>query len=208
MKKLLLITVISFLSLGLFKVYSQTLVSTEPKLRNVVIEEFTGIHCGFCPYGHEIAQGIQDKNPGRVVLINIHSGSYAVPAAGTNEPDFRTPYGEAIDDMAGLKGYPAGQVNRQVFHGSKYQQQDTVANTMALSRGGWETAANEILNDTYSPVNIGADVTRIGGDSLQISVELYYTTDAGQNHKLNVVLLESGFMGLSRRYERQRKLCS
>ena len=195
MKKFLLVSILTLITLSVFKVFTQTLVSTDPLPRNVVLEEFTGIHCGFCPYGHQIGQAIHDNNPGRVVLINIHSGSYAVPAAGTNEPDFRTPYGEAIDDMAGLKGYPAGQVNRQVFHGAKYQQQDTVANTMALSRGGWETAANEILNDADSPVNIGAVVTRIGGDSLQITVELYYTANAGQNHKLNVVLLESGFIG-------------
>ncbi|MFH1049814.1 MAG: Omp28-related outer membrane protein [bacterium] len=193
MKKFLLgFLVIAFVSNYM---YAQTLVSTDPLPRNVVLEEFTGIHCGFCPYGHQIGQALRDNNPCRVVLINIHSGGYAVPAAGTDEPDFRTPYGEAIDDMAGLKGYPAGQVNRQIFHGAKYSQQDSIANTLALHRSGWETAANEILNDAYSPVNIGAAVTRIGVDSLQITVELYYTANAGQTHKLNVVLLESGFIG-------------
>jgi hypothetical protein len=57
---------------------AQTIVSTEPMNRNVVLEEFTGIHCQYCPDGHRIAQGIADANPGRVTLINVHQGSFAV----------------------------------------------------------------------------------------------------------------------------------
>ncbi|MCB0453277.1 MAG: hypothetical protein KDC94_10420, partial [Aequorivita sp.] len=60
--------------------YAQTIVSTSPQDQNVVLEEFTGIHCVFCPQGHAIAKAIQDANPDRVTLINIHQGGYAVPS--------------------------------------------------------------------------------------------------------------------------------
>ena len=193
MKKYLLISplLLLFVCYGLI---SQELVSTDPLPRNVVLEEFTGIYCGFCPEGHEIGQGIMDSNPGRVVLINIHTGSYAVPKDDTH-PDLQTEWGSAIAGISGLKGYPAGQVNRELFEGAEYSQQDTANHSLALSRGGWEAAANDVLNDANSPVNIGAKVERVGADNLQITVELYYTADAGGTNKLNVALLEDGYIG-------------
>ena len=89
MKKILL----SVFVLGLFLSSAQTNVSTTPENKNVVLEEFTGISCPYCPDGHAIAEGIKNNNPGDVMLINIHTGGYATPQeAGT---DFRTNYGAA-----------------------------------------------------------------------------------------------------------------
>ena len=51
--------------------FSQTIVSTDPENKNVVLEEYTGIHCVWCPEGHAIAQAMQNNNPGDVFLINI-----------------------------------------------------------------------------------------------------------------------------------------
>jgi len=105
---------------------AQVLVSTVPQQKNVVLEEYTGIHCQYCPDGHAISQAIADANPGRVVLINIHQGSFAVPSAG--EPDYRTPFGDALAGQTALTGYPSGTVNRDLFNG---------ATTTALGRSAW-----------------------------------------------------------------------
>ena len=108
------ISTLIFLIIATFTfVNAQTFVSTDPENKKVILEEFTGIHCGYCPDGHAIAQGIQNANPGEVFLINIHAGGYAVPSG--NEPDYRTPWGAAIDGQAGVAGYPAGTVNRHDF---------------------------------------------------------------------------------------------
>ena len=72
MKKILL----SIFALTTLVVTAQN-VSTTPENRNVVLEEFTGIHCGYCPDGHLLAQQLHDNNPGDIVLINIHSISLA-----------------------------------------------------------------------------------------------------------------------------------
>ena len=109
--------IILALALGASSTYAQTIVSTNPENRKVVLEEYTGIHCVYCPSGHQIAQAIKDAHPDDVFLINIHSGSFAVP--GANEPDFRTPYGKALDSQTGLVGYPAATVNRQNFPGKE-----------------------------------------------------------------------------------------
>tara|TARA_R110002124_G_scaffold131910_1_gene294320 strand:- start:49825 stop:50127 length:303 start_codon:yes stop_codon:yes gene_type:complete len=98
-KKLQLLIAVSLFSTGII---AQTIVSTTPENRKVVLEEFTGIHCGFCPDGHAIANALQNANPGNVFLINIHQGGFATP--GPNEPDFRTQWGDAIANQTGLTG--------------------------------------------------------------------------------------------------------
>ncbi|HIF14459.1 MAG TPA: hypothetical protein EYQ86_03695, partial [Bacteroidetes bacterium] len=75
--------------------------------------EFTGIHCTYCPDGHKVAQDLHDANPLDVVLINIHTGSYADPDPG--DPDFTTPWGTSLATQSKLQGYPAGSVNRRTF---------------------------------------------------------------------------------------------
>ena len=71
-----------------------TFVSTTPENKNIILEEFTGISCGYCPDGHLIGQTLHDNNPNDVFLINIHTGGYASPqGAGT---DFNTSFGAAI----------------------------------------------------------------------------------------------------------------
>ncbi len=182
MKKLITLFTLAFvMASGLL---AQTFVSTEPAMKNALLEEFTGIHCGYCPDGHAIAQSILNNNPGRAFVIAIHQGSFATPNAG--EPDYRTPFGNAIANQTGLTGYPAGTVNRHVFSGT---------NT-TLSRGAWPGACNTIMN-TPSPVNIGMNsnynaITR----TLDITVELYYTANAPTSSNfINVALIQDSIYG-------------
>lgn len=192
-KNVLFISIL--LLLTSYTIFAQDLVSKDPLPRNVVLEEFTGIYCGFCPEGHKIAKELKEANPGRVVLINIHEGSFAVPQTGSGHPDFQTPWGTALQVMSNLVGYPAGMINRQNFVGSKYNQQNPDKNSLALNRAGWAAAAADVFADANSPVNIGAKVERMPGNKLKIYVELYYTSSPGQGNKLNVALLENGYVG-------------
>ena len=183
MKKLLLV-ILSFLCIN---IHAQNLVDTLLHNKNVVLEEFTGIHCVFCPDGHVIAQSIYTTYPQRVSLINVHTGSYAQPNAG--EPDFRTTFGSALSSQSNLNGYPAGTVNRHLFSFS--QNGGT-----ALSRSDWQLATITILSQ-LSPVNIAAlaqhdTIT----NELIINVELYYTDSqtVSQNY-LNVAITQDSILG-------------
>ena len=49
-------------------------VSTVPENKNVILEEFTGIQCYYCPDGHLIADQIQSNNINDVYVIKIHTG--------------------------------------------------------------------------------------------------------------------------------------
>ncbi|MEI7595388.1 MAG: Omp28-related outer membrane protein [Bacteroidota bacterium] len=178
-----------FLALFLFLqtgIHAQTIVTTNAQLRNVVLEEFTGINCQYCPDGHKIAQALADSNTGRVVLVNIHQGSFAVP--GTGQPDYRTIFGDAIAGQTGLTGYPSGTLNRHVF--------PDVSSTTALSRGQWEPNAPRIFS-LPSEVNIGFETSFDSASRLlTVNVELYYTNNSKTNiNYINVALLENNVIG-------------
>lgn len=180
MKKSLLIGALLF-SAGMF---AQTLVSTTPQNKKVVLEDITGINCVFCPDGHIIAEAIKDQNPEDVILVNIHAGGFANP--GNGQPDFRTSFGNAIANQSGLTGYPSGTVNRHVFSGS---------NT-ALGRGQWASAANQILQqESYVNIAGTADIDILTNE-LIVTVEVYYTGDSPKDsNKLNVALLQDNTLG-------------
>lgn len=186
MKKILL----SIFALAAIGVSAQTIVSTTAQNKKVVLEEFTGIYCQYCPQGHAIAQSIKNNNPGNVFLINIHQGGFAVPEIG--DPDFRTSFGNAIANQSGLTGYPAGTVNRHVFSGL---QQGAVGTT-AMSRGNWANATNQILAQS-SYVNVATEATiDVQTREITVLVEVYYTGNSPlSTNKLNVALLQNNTIG-------------
>ncbi|NND88632.1 MAG: Omp28-related outer membrane protein [Flavobacteriaceae bacterium] len=167
---------------------SQTIVSTTPENKKVIIEEFTGIDCVYCPDGHAIANNIANNNPGNVFIINIHQGSFAVPEPG--ERDFTTQWGDAIAAQTDLQGYPAATVNRHFFPGQSQ------GNGTAMSRNQWTSASNSILAEA-SYVNLAVEATMDAPtNTMTIHVEAYYTGSSPQaTNKLNVAILQNNTLG-------------
>lgn len=162
---------------------SQTIVSTTPENKKVILEEFTGINCVFCPDGHAIANSIQSNNPGNVFLVNIHAGGFATPSG--DQPDFRTAEGNGIRAYFGANFYPSGMINRHSFGGST-----------VLGRGSWTSSANQILAESsYLNTAVEADID-VQTNEITVHVEVYYTGNSpvGTN-KLNVALLQNNTLG-------------
>lgn len=171
-----------------FMAQAQLPVSTSAENKNVVLEEYTGIYCTFCPDGHRLAADFKANNPGDVVLINYHIGGYANPQG--NDPDFRTTMGTLMTSGAGIAGYPAGSINRRVF--SQYSQQ---SGGMAMSRGDWDNAGNVVLAEP-SYVNMAMDAyVDLGTGDVTVDVEVYYTGNAGTETRLFVVLMQNDVPG-------------
>ena len=181
------IILVIFLFLSSF-VDAQTIVSTNPENKKIILEEYTGIHCTYCPDGHEIAQSLKDANPDNVFIINIHTGGYATPSSG--EPDFRTSFGDAIAAQSNLTGYPSGSVNRQYFSNL------TMNGGTAMGRGGWSSATSQVLNQS-AYVNLGVEASiNVQNNELTVHVEGYYTGDSPQStNLLNVVLTQNNTLG-------------
>lgn len=182
------ITLSFFLLASFSTLLAQTIVSTAPQNRKVILEEFTGINCVYCPQGHSIANTLKAANPNNFFAINVHVGGYATPGPG--QPDFRTPFGSAIAGQTGLTGYPSGTVNRSVFTGAM------TAGGTALPRNLWTARTNATLAQA-SYVNVGTTasidpITRV----LTVNVEAYYTANSPvSTNKLNVAFLQNNTKG-------------
>jgi len=112
MKKIVLLSFNLFLG---YYLMAQTIVSTTPENKNVVIEEFTGLFCAQCPAGNIITKAIQDEHPDDVIIINVHVYNYATPE--NDEPDYRTDFGNKIANQSDVPYLPSATVNRHVFSG-------------------------------------------------------------------------------------------
>jgi len=159
--------------------FAQTFVSTTRSTKNVLIEEFTGINCGYCPDGHRIVGEVMAAHPNNVFAINIHAGSFAANTYTTTD-------GEAIRANWGVTSFPAGMINRTVFTGS----------SPVYNRSYWSTYSNAILAQ-QAFVNIAARCT-IDCDTrvATVTVELFYTdsSDVSENF-LQVALLQNNILG-------------
>lgn len=170
--------------------FAQTIVSTTAQNKKVILEEFTGVNCVYCPQGHTIANTIKNANPSNVFLINIHVGGYATPGAG--QPDFRTAFGTSIANQSGLTGYPAATVNRSQFTGLSQNG----ATGTALNRNNWTNAANQTLAQS-SYVNVATTASiNVNTRLLTVFVEAYYTGSSPvSSNRLNVALLQNNTLG-------------
>lgn len=158
--------------------YAQQYVSTEPANRNVILEEFTGRGCQYCPDGHRIANEIMANYPDRVWAINVHAGSYAQ----TSYPNFITPDGNTIHGGFSISGYPTGVVNRSTSAGQ--------------SRSAWANLSNGQLSQA-AECNV-AGMVRINPDTrvANITVEVYYTGNSSVDENyLTVAMLQDSIMG-------------
>ncbi len=161
-----------------FPLKAQQFVSTEPTNRNVIIEEFTGRNCQYCPDGHRIVNELMAANPGRLWGVNIHAGGYAP----TSYPNMITQDGNTIHGGFSISGYPTGVVNRTTSDGQ--------------GRNLWANLANQQMNQV-SECNIGGRVvvnpqTR----AATIMVEVYYTGNSSVNENyLTVAMLQDSILG-------------
>lgn len=190
MKKILLLFIASGFSVAAM---AQLQASTEPAYKNVLIEDLTGIHCGYCPDGAKRADEYKDANPGRVVIIANHCNcSYANTSTAPGHQDdvnFKTPEGGAIDDLS-LKpgttngGYPAGLINRR-NHAQTYDP-----GYPGTSRGYWK-AVGDVIMAEVSPVNLAAEAYyRPGSNEITINVAGYYTENGNGSDYLTVAILQ------------------
>lgn len=166
---------------------TDTLVSTEPGYRRVLMEEFTGMHCQNCPAGHKTANEIKEAYGDYCHVINIHAGSLATPYPG--QTDLRSAYGEALATQAGVTGIPSVSVNRHLFSSAQTAWAMTGPDT-------WFDYVDEVAGmETY--VNVGAEAT-IDWQSreLDVTVQLYYTGDAPEEgNRIHVAVVQDNVEG-------------
>lgn len=145
-------------------------VSTSPMNKSVVLEEFTGQGCGYCPDGQKICNEILAQNEGRFFPINIHGGY-------TSRAEMQCDDAKTIQSHYGVSGVPAGLINRGFG---------------VENRGYWKSKTMQVLAEPAN-VNVAAkgsieSATR----TLNLKVQLYYTANSDQpTNFLSIAMLQN-----------------
>ncbi len=149
---------------------AQNFVSITPANRNVILEEFTGSYCRYCPEGHKLAKELAATHPDNIFIVNVHAGDYATS-------EFETTDGNAINSGFVVTNYPSGLVNR--------------GTEKSLSRGEWGANMQQQMAQT-AECNVAGQVA-IDKETRKatVTVEAYYTSNsASETNYLNVVMLQ------------------
>lgn len=161
-------------------------VATQPELRNFLLEEFTAIHCSYCPQAHEISKNLHAVFGKRMNTIAVHVSSLASP--GTNEIDFRTEFGEQWFARLGTGGVPSGSINR--FHFDGY----CAEGSYDINRSLWSQVIRSIMNDTaevnlYAEANLDKESRK-----LTVKVEMFYPKAVKDEFNTITVALTENFV--------------
>jgi len=164
--------------------FSQLPVSITAQNKNVLLEEYTGLHCSYCPDGAKMADEIREKNIDDVFLITWHIGIFAEP--NISEPEYRTTFGSAIETESGVTGYPGGSINRHIFSGS----------ITSMSRYSWEARADQTRAEaSYVNIAMDADInltTRV----VTVDTEIYFTGSTAPNSVyFNLAMTQENIIG-------------
>ena len=153
-------------------------------IRKVLLEEFTGQKCPNCPEGAELAHSLKIQYGEQLVLLSIHAGYYATPAAtGDFTADYRTSAGDDLNLYFDIQGYPSGMINRTEYKGNQ-----------VLFKDDWEGA---VAAQVDLPAQAGIDITNEYNAStrkLTCSLESTFFEDLAGTYNICVFLTESGII--------------
>jgi hypothetical protein len=156
-----------------------------PQMRNVLIEEVTGVKCPNCPAGAKMLKDLDTTNGDRLVIIALHSHNLADPIVGTTHDskyDFRV---NALLDhykffANGEPSKPAAIINRTP-DGADY---------FVVNRNKWPDMINTALQQA-SPVRLSMTSSynpEMREDTIRVRVS--YTSAVSKAQSLGIAIVE------------------
>ena len=145
--------------------------------KKVLIEEFTGAWCGYCPDGALILENIINQNVGFVIGVSAHSGD----AMEVSQTSF-------LESTYSNPGYPSGMVDRFNFN-----------DNVSINRGIWDYLASEQLQ---KEALCGLAIqSKVQANTAKINVHTGFKMAMNGEHRLTVYLIENGVKGSGYGYD-------
>ncbi len=139
--------------------------------KKVLIEEFTGAWCGYCPDGAHRLENIINLNDGNVIGVSLHNGDQM--AVG------HTDY---LGSTYQNTGFPSGMVDRI-----------SINDVVSINRGWWEGVAMDQLTKV---ANCGLAIkSEVSGSKANIEVRVGFNASLAGSYKLSVYLIEDKVIG-------------
>ena len=121
--------------------------------RNVLIEDFTGHKCVYCPGAAIVAKDIEDLNPSCVFVASVHASPGGIgPFQSTDAQypvDLTNPmvikYGETFQSGFNFTGNPQGTISRKEFGGVMFQ-----------APGNWSNSTTQLMTENELKTNLQA----------------------------------------------------
>lgn len=159
-----------------------TITPVDSQLRQVIVEEFTGVRCVNCPAGSDAIQNLINIHGEQLVAISIHAGSFS-PPYNSSQYDFRTSEGNNLLSYLGEPlGYPTAVVNRKKFEGEFDLQ---------LGQSQWAGyIAQELLEEPQIKIDIQPNYNSSTGQ-LKVAVTLFIQENIlDEDVRLSVMITE------------------
>ncbi len=125
--------------------------------RSVLIEDYTGHKCIFCPAAAAAADSLKNANAGRVVVMGIHSGPTGIEAFQTEDAEhpaiFYNELSEALGQYFGMN-WPASQFIGNPF--GSISRRDNGNGTPMEGPFTWSNSVDNIIQANDNKVRLQA----------------------------------------------------
>ena len=169
-------------------------------VKNVLLEEFTGAGCEFCPGGALLLRDLVAKDP-NLIAVAIHSAD--INGLGVTPADaMQITAGENVSNAMNNVGFPAAAVDRQFYFDDQasvtgtFDVAGTAGSYIGLNTYTWDTLA-AFRYKQATPVNVGlgnvAFDTTTG--SLTVDVNATFLQNLSQGtYNLNLYVVEDSVL--------------
>ena len=147
--------------------------------RTILLEEFTGSWCGYCPDGALKLDNLIANYPGNVVGVSIHNG------------DGMT-FSDGIQTGFNVTSYPSGMINRTLVSGQAKEP---------FTRSLWEAEATAQIG-SYTPVDVSLTSTyNVTNRELNITASADFLDFASGDLRFVTMLVEDSVTGTGSGYD-------
>lgn len=176
-----------FLEESQFKKTNTNFISNalpEAQCKMVLIEEFSGVRCVWCPAGHQTVAEILENYPHQTAVTTIHAGFLSEPYP-ENKENYVLDEGKFLYEFLQGIALPAAAIDRV-----KYDDEDFAA---IVNRNAWNGKVNQRLESSPSVNVYILQEFNSSTRELQIFVQIHYLEDfdESESHSLTVSLSES-----------------
>jgi hypothetical protein len=153
-------------------------------VKNVLVEEYTGHLCGFCPEATALVLALDETLGNRMVTVSIHAGTLAEPSPGLFSSDYRTEAGDLYWAQLGGGLNPSARIDRV----------GGLSNFYYLDPGNpdsWQSVINSQLN-TSTPVALQGIADYIPNDNkINVHINSHFIESYSGSLNLVVLLVEN-----------------
>lgn len=153
-------------------------------VRRVLLEDYTGHKCVNCPEATIAGKTLESQYGGKLIMIEVHAGYYALPGTGDYILDLRSQAGEDWNNFFMITNNPSGLVNRKTFGTQR-----------VLTFDIWGNSVNQIINTNPEAELI---MTCTYDTTTRVVKPVIYTrflSTLNGTYKIILCVLESGITG-------------